>query len=109
MSKCFNLLKRHCPGCKKEVPWQQRRLLIEKQAITCQHCKALLAINPRDKVINYSLFSIFCATYLYFFDVSPFSFSSMMTIMVFIEICRLFHVLFSFVRVGHRLNSHACK
>lgn len=101
MKKCFNLLKRHCPTCEKTVDWSARRRLFDKPSIKCTSCKSLLAINPRDKMINAGLFIIFYLAYLQIFNVDSVSLQAGFVGFVFLELYKTFNLLFSFTKVGY--------
>lgn len=100
MKKCFNILQRHCPSCHRIVPWENRRHLYEKPNIKCSSCKSVLAISSKDKAINTALFTLFCIVCINLLDLEPLSFTSCFVVMFFVELCKAFNVLFSFVKVS---------
>ena len=104
LKNCLSLFERNCPCCGKVVPWSTRLKLLEQQHIRCDKCQAHLAIQRRDKVVNSGLFTLFYIFYLSTFHVELISFNALMTFFIFVEMCRAFNLLFSFVRINPNLK-----
>lgn len=83
--------------------------LLEQPQIRCEKCQTHLAINRRDKIVNSALFTLFYILYLSTFQVELVSFNALMTFFIFVEMCRTFNILFSFVRVNPKLKSSTTK
>ncbi|NBV29332.1 hypothetical protein EBR43_08620 [bacterium] len=97
----FNIFQRQCPDCAHTVPWSARKLLLKQTSIKCRHCKSLLTLHPRDRIVNLMFIGFFITQLNDCYFKEPTYFTELLLLLgvIFLDLPKYLNILFSLYKI----------